>query len=227
MRKFEHISLPELCFDLTAETTESGRKYFLPDGQAVPSITTVLSTMSKEHIDKWRASVGEERANKISRMASSRGTKLHDVCEKYLLNEMNSMKLQTMMPDTKQLFKTLRPQLDENIGKIYALEQALYSKELMLAGRVDCIAEWNGVLSVIDFKTSTKIKDVEKIKNYFMQCTTYSIMFEELTGKPINQIVVAIAVEEDVKPQIFVKDKSEYVHFTKDFIKNYHLTNAK
>ena len=137
---FEHIKLPELDFDLEAVTTESGRQYKTPNGISYPSVTTVLSSYNKKAIYEWRARVGEEEANKVSGKASRRGTALHTVCEKYLLNEMNELRMHTMMPNIKELFLQLRPELDRNIGKIYSLEQALYSDGLKIAGRVDCIA---------------------------------------------------------------------------------------
>ena len=133
---------------------------------------------------------------------------------------MSDMKIQTMMPDTKELFFALKPHLDKNIGNIYSLEQALYSDELRMAGRVDCIAEWDGKLSVIDFKTASKSKDENYILNYFMQCTAYANMFEERTGQPIDQLVVAIAVVEDF-PQIFVRNKTKYIPELNKFIDSY------
>lgn len=221
---FDHIKLPELDFDLEAITTESGRQYKTPNGNSYPSVTTVLSSYNKKAIYEWRARVGDKEANKISGKASRRGTALHSVCEKYLLNEMNELRMQTMMPNIKELFLQLRPELDQNIGKIYSLEQALYSDGLKIAGRVDCIAEWNGELAVIDFKTSSKEKWEDGILNYFMQCSAYAEMFGEITGKPINKLVVAIAVEEG-KPQIFVRDKELYLPQLKQYIAKYYLTN--
>ena len=200
---FEFIKIPELDYDLEAVTTESGR---------------VLSAFGKKAIMEWRKRVGEEEANRVSTKASTRGTNLHLVCEKYLLNEYTPLKLKTLMPNIKALFQQLKPELDKNIGKIYALEQALYSDELEVAGRVDCIAEWNGELSIIDFKTSSKLKEERHIQNYFMQCTAYAIMFEERTGKPIDKIVVAIAVENE-QPQIFVRSKLDYVTELMKYVK--------
>lgn len=218
--QFNHVKLESLNFDLTAVTTDNGRQYTTPEGKIYPSVTTVLSEYNKKAIFEWRDRVGAEVANKISRAASGRGTKLHTVCEKYLLNEMSDMKIQTMMPDTKELFFALKPHLDKNIGNIYSLEQALYSDELRMAGRVDCIAEWDGKLSVIDFKTASKSKDENYILNYFMQCTAYANMFEERTGQPIDQLVVAIAVVEDF-PQIFVRNKTKYIPELNKFIDSY------
>jgi len=208
---FNHVKLPELEFDLKAVTTESGRKYTTPNGEKYSSITTVLSAYNKKAIMEWRKRVGEEQANKISSQASRRGTSVHDVCEKFLLNELSDMKIQMMMPNVKEMFLQLKPELMKNIGNIYCLEQALYSHKLKVAGRVDCIAEWKGKLSVIDFKTSGRLKDKDHIKNYFMQCSAYAIMFEEITGLPIEQIVVAIAVNDETVPQIFEETKDKYI----------------
>jgi hypothetical protein len=206
---FVYEKLPELDFELEAKTTETGRVYYTPSGKAYPSVTTVLGSLSKDAIDAWRKRVGEEEADKISGRASRRGEALHLACEKYLLNEMSDLKIRSMMPNIKQLFLQLRPELDNNIGKIYSIEQPLYSDKLKIAGRVDCIAYWNNRLSIIDFKTSTKEKLEENILNYFLQCTAYAEMFEELTNKTIETIVVAIAVEEG-NPQIFIRQKYMY-----------------
>lgn len=217
---FNHVKLSELNFDLKATTTEDGRRYLTPNGNSYPSVTTVLSSYNKKAILEWRQRVGEEKANEISRKASTRGTKLHSVCEKYLLNELSDIKIQTMMPDTKELFLQIMPEINKNVGDVYAIEQSLYSNRLRMAGRVDCIAEWNGQLSVIDFKTSTREKDEDKILNYFMQCAAYAEMFEEITGRPINQLVVAITVAEGFN-QIFVREKDKYLIPLNDYIERY------
>ena len=159
MRTFEHVSLPQLQFDLKAETTDNGRLYTTPEGNQYKSITTVLSHYGKKALYEWRQAVGEERANEISRKASNRGTKVHKICEDYINNEINEFRMQMLMPDLKELFFKIKPIIDDNVGKVYSQEQALYSDKYRIAGRVDLIAEWNGKLSVIDFKTSTKQKD--------------------------------------------------------------------
>jgi genome maintenance exonuclease 1 len=207
---FEHTKLNGLGFDLEANTTNEGRKYLTPDGKAYPSITTILSSFNKKALFEWRARVGEEEANRVARLASSRGSKLHNTVEKYLLNEMSEMKIRSLMPDTKELFFKLKPFIDESVSEIYGIEQALYSDKLRVAGRCDCICRWNGKVSIVDWKTSTKTKSKEGIANYFMQASAYAEMFEERTGIEINQIVVVISVEEG-PPQIFVEDKSNYL----------------
>lgn len=220
---FSFITLPELDFDLKAETTPEGRRYITPEGESYASVTTVLTEYNKKAIMEWRERVGEEEANKISAQASSRGTRVHSLCETYLKNELSPMKISTMMPDAKELFYKIKPFLDTHIGRVYALEQALYSDELRIAGRVDCIAEWDDKLSVIDFKTASKEKNEDWIENYFMQCSAYAEMFEERTGKPIDQIVVAIAVANG-NPQIFVKEKQDYLRGLNYFIDEYYST---
>ena len=209
MRIFEHVKLPQLQFDLNAETTDSGRLYTTPEGNKYKSITTVLSNYNKKAIYEWRQAVGEEYANIVSRKAASRGTKVHKICEDYINNEISELKMQMLMPDMKELFFKIKPDIDECVGKVYAQEQALYSDKYRIAGRVDLIAEWNGKLSVIDFKTSTKQKDEEDIQNYFMQCTAYALMFAERTGIWIDDIVVVIATEEGPE-QIFEKQIHDY-----------------
>ena len=209
MRIFEHVKLPQLQFDLKAETTDSGRLYTTPEGNRYKSITTVLSHYGKQGIYEWRKAVGEEYANKVSRRAADRGTKVHKICEDYLNNEIPELKMQLMMPDLKELFFKIKPIIDDNVGKVYTQEQALYSDKLRIAGRVDLIAEWNGKVAVIDYKTSTKQKDEENIQNYFMQCTAYALMFAERTGIWIDDIVVLIATEEG-SAQVFERQIHDY-----------------
>jgi genome maintenance exonuclease 1 len=212
--------LPQLDFDLSAVTTEQGRFYSTPDGKKYPSVTTILSSYNKDVITEWKLKVGEEEAVKIAGRAARRGTALHDICEKFLLNEMTDMKIRMLMPNIKELFLQVKPVLLDNIGKIYCLEQALYSHKMMIAGRVDCIAYWNGVLSVIDFKTSNNSKEKDKIKNYFMQCSAYAEMFEELTDIPINDIVVIVATQSELKPQVFMEKKHKYINDLTKYVDN-------
>lgn len=221
MKQFNHVKLGELNYDLESETTEKGRVYKTPGGNLYPSITTVLSAYNKKAIMEWRQRVGEQKANEISRKASGRGTKLHNTVEKYLLNEMTDLQIKTMMPDIKEMFVDIRKIIDAGIGDIYGIETPLYSDKLKLAGRCDCIAEWQGELSIVDWKTASKSKEKAYIQNYFMQATAYAEMFEERTGKPIDQIVIAIAVEGE-GTQLFVERKDGYLAKLQEYIDNYH-----
>jgi len=190
-KQFNHIpvSFPKLI----QENLEGSRVYVTPDGNKYPSVTTVLSNYNKEGILEWRKRVGEEKANQISRQATNRGTRVHKIIETYLKNQ-EIKGIDEMMPDSKSIFFKMKKELD-NIDNIVCLETKLFSHQLKLAGTVDCIAEYNGVLSVIDFKTSTRLKRKEDIVSYFMQAVAYSKMYEEHTGQEINNLVIMIGVD--------------------------------
>lgn len=201
------IELPQL----TRETTESGRKYFTPDGNAYPSITTVLSIIGKEAIIAWRNRVGEEEANKVSRQASTRGTAVHKLAEDYVDNKEDWRGKH--MPANIATFNSIRPVLDEKLDNVWMQEVFLYSDKLKCAGQVDCIGEWEGVLSIIDFKTSRRVKKKEDITNYFIQMCFYAAAFLERTGIAIKQAVVVMAVD-DNEPLIFKVNTFDYLeHF--------------
>ena len=202
--------------DLVADTRETGRVYVAPDGSSYPSVTTVLSILGEDSIRAWRARVGEEEANKISHRASSRGTAVHSIVERYLRNEDTSDDL----PHIKQSLANLRPILDQSIGKIFGLETALYSRHLGMAGRCDCIAEFDGVPSIIDFKTSRYPKQKEKISNYFAQASAYAIMFEERTGLAIPNTVIVMDVD-DQGPLVFKEHRDNYIDLLLDTKKEY------
>lgn len=220
MRIFNHVKLPQLDFDLKAETTDSGRLYATPTGEKYKSITTVLGNHNKQAIMEWRERVGAEEANKISTKAATRGTKVHKICEDYINNEIPELKIQMMMPDLKEMFFKIKPIIDEKLGDVYSQEQALYSHKLKIAGRVDLIGMWDGKLSVIDFKTSAKQKEESYIQNYFMQCTAYALMFSELTGMWIDDIVVLIATGEG-EAQLFERQIHDYQKPLMEYIDKY------
>jgi hypothetical protein len=201
------ITLPKI----TRQTTTSGRKYFTPEENQYPSITTVLGITNKEGIQKWRERVGEAEANKISQQAANRGTAIHKLCEDYLNNDEDWKGKH--MPSNLFTFNTIKPIIDKSINNIWMQEEFLYSDHLKCAGQVDCIAEFDGELSIIDFKTSRKPKQEEWILNYFIQAAFYAAAFYERTGVPIKQGVILIAVD-DNEPQIFKIPTFEYLpHF--------------
>ena len=206
MRKFVHESIDIGYDDLVADTQPSGRTYVDPDGNRYPSITTVLSILSEEAIAAWRARVGEDEANKVSRRASGRGTLVHEIIEKYLRNESTS----DYLPHIRQSLENLRPILDSSIGRIMGLETPLYSRHLGLAGRVDCVAEFDGVPSIVDFKTSKRVKTKDQIQNYFAQMAGYAVMFEERTGMPIVNTVIIMDVD-DSEPLVFKEHRDNHI----------------
>ena len=218
---FTHV--PVELTEMNAVTTEKGRRYRTPEGVDLPSITTVLSILSRESIAKWRARVGAEEANRISHRASTRGTAVHAIVEKYIDNDENFKDGYT--PDIISSFLDLKPILDDRIGRVYAQEAPLYSNHLGVAGRVDCVAEFDGHRSIIDFKTSLKPKRLDWIKNYFMQEAAYAIMWEERTGQPITQLVTIISVDNH-EPQIFIEHRDNWVRPLRETIAQYNAENS-
>jgi genome maintenance exonuclease 1 len=208
LKTFTHINTTPLC-ELKREEVNGKRYYVSPGGCKLPSVTTFLSHFKGDSIQKWRKKVGEEEANKISARASRRGTKFHSLMESYINNEKGFLTEPDVMPDMQHAFLDIRPTINR-IDNVHYLETMLFSEALGLAGQVDCIAEFDGVPSIIDFKTSLKPKKEEWILSYFEQCTCYSLMYEEMTGIQCKQIVVLISVDHE-PPQIFVKNRSDYI----------------
>tara|TARA_B100001063_G_scaffold198241_1_gene190666 strand:- start:217 stop:909 length:693 start_codon:yes stop_codon:yes gene_type:complete len=219
MKKFDHVKLNVELPDITTESIKGKRFYVTPEGNKYPSITTVLSDRNKEGIRKWRESVGNDVANQVMRQAASRGTAVHTLIENYLNNE--ELSKQGVLPVA--LFATIKSELD-NINNIRIQEGGLYSNKLGVAGRVDCIAEYKGKISVIDFKTSTKEKKEEWVENYFIQGSAYCEMYEERFLQPIEQVVILI-VTEDGAVQTFIKDKKDYLPLLETAIKDFNEKN--
>lgn len=192
MKRFNHdlIDIEQLV-----QINEDGKRHYeTPNGNKYPSVTTVLAVLSKAAIQEWRNRVGEKTANRISRQSSSRGTNAHKIIERYISNEDNY--INGSMPDSVELFKHIQPVLDKKIDNVRMIEGRLWSDEYKIAGTVDLIADWDGILSAIDWKTSLKHvnDDHPKLEKYKIQGTAYAKMFEERTGIEVPQIVVAIMV---------------------------------
>lgn len=204
---------------IESQTFPDGKRYYVtPEGKKLPSVTTVVGAQKKQAIMEWRQRVGEEVANKISKHATSRGTNMHTLCEYYLNNEPKPPGV--VMPDAKEMFISIKPYLDK-INNIHYQEVGLWSSQLGLAGRVDCIGEYEGKLSVIDFKTSKKIKNRNDILDYFWQCTAYALMYEELVGTPIDDLVIIMAVDNE-QPMIFKEKTQDHIEGLVKAIDYYH-----
>jgi genome maintenance exonuclease 1 len=209
--RFIHETIDLGYDDLDTDTRPSGRTYVTPDGSRYPSITTVLSILSEESIAKWKARVGEDEANKIGSRAANRGTQVHAIIERYLKNEDTT----DYLPHIRQSLQNVQSIFDERLGVINGLEMALYSNHLGLAGRCDCVGEFDGVKSIIDFKTSRRIKKKENISNYFAQMSGYAIMFEERTGIPITNTVIIMDVDNEA-PLVFKEHRDNYTKLLLD-----------
>ena len=212
--------------DLELEKKEQNgiRLYHLPDGQWVPSITSVTSFYNRQIFIDWRKRVGLEEANRITKRATARGTDFHQVCQDYLENK--ELNWDNYQPLTKFMFYHAKAELDK-INNIHAIERTLYSEYLGLAGRVDCIAEYDGELAVIDFKTSDKIKPEEWIENYFVQETFYAAAYYELTGKVVKKLIT-LMVTPGGEIKVFDKrNKGDYIKLLVRYIKEFVHHNTR
>ena len=227
MKTFIHkTGLPQLE-SLPTKEIDGKRHYLLPNGIYVPSVTTVLGHFKKKQIQEWRNRVGNEEANRISNQASTRGTKFHTLMEKYISNEpVTSIITEKTMPTLKEAFYLMRKEVDKCVDNIHYIEAPLYSTSMRMAGRTDIIAEYDGVLSVIDFKTSAREKKEEHIQDYFLQSSAYALMYEERMGTPIEQIVIMMASDGLPEPQIFVKNTIDYHDLLLEKIVQYFRENG-
>ena len=219
--KFNFIDIDKSVLP-TAKGRRKGKyRFYEVNGTNYPSVTSVLGVRKKVELQQWRDRIGENVANWEMGRAARRGTATHNLIENYIKGEPLTEK--SILP--LGLFKLMKPYIDQ-IQNIHCLETVLYSQKYKLAGQVDCIAEYNGKLSVIDFKTANKERKEEWIDNYFMQCTAYGLMYEEMYNTEIEDIVV-IMCGEDVSMVTYVKKKADYItkleEVVEDFYKMFNL----
>jgi hypothetical protein len=223
MNKFNFIEIDKNLLPDTKGRRIDGHRFYEIEGKNYPSVTTVLNIRKSEGLKQWRNNVGNEVANWEMRRAANRGKATHTLVEEYLKGETPSER--GVLP--LGLFKLLKPYVDQ-INNVHCLETIMYSHKLTIAGQVDCVAEYNGELSVIDFKTANKAREEGWIDNYFLQTTAYAVMYEEIFKKPIKQIVVLIAAE-DGTVACFKKEKKDFIEplakAIEDFYKYYEELN--
>ena len=223
MKTFNYINRNFPLPKIESIEDASGRRYRLPSGNLVPSITTVLSYFKRKQLQEWRDRVGEQEANRVTSKASIRGTKFHSLMERYLENKpKNEILNESVMPNMRQAFYDALPVVNR-IDNIHHIECGLFSEKIRLAGRTDVIGEFDGQLSIIDFKTSAREKKEEYIQDYFVQATAYSVMYEELTNIPVKQIVIIMSTDGLPEPQLFVKESKNYVDILCQKVYDYHV----
>jgi len=208
---FNHVDLDLPSLD--RETIDGVRYYDIPGESKLVSITSITSWINREIFRSWRARVGNEEADKVTKAATSRGTDMHTLTENYLLNE----ELPTVQPLSDFLFKQSKPQLDL-IDNIHAIEKPLYSLRLGVAGTVDCIAEYEGELAVIDFKTSKKPKPRKWIDHYFVQCAAYACMLYEMKEIPVKKFVIIMSCENGEVKVYEERNKAKYIKLLSEYI---------
>ena len=214
---FEHCNyLGDL--ELDKKETPGCRLYELPDGRWVPSITSVTSFYNRHIFINWRKKVGVEEANKITKKATARGTEFHEAVQLYLENK--ELNWDYFTPTTKFMFHHATPYLDK-INNIHAIERTLYSEYLGLAGRVDCIAEYEGELAVIDFKTSSRIKPEKWLENYFVQEMFYASAYYELTDIPVKKLITLMVTPEGEVKVFDKRNKGDYIKLLVRYIKKF------
>ena len=208
---FRHDLLPSI--NVVCDDTENGRYYVIDNITRLPSVTTVLGRMlPHDYLDEWRDRVGEVEANRISKQASRRGSLIHRVAEKYILNDKNYAK--NLMPVNVVSVKKLTKILDEHVSVVRGIELPLFSKLLGTAGRGDLLCEWDGVLSFVDFKTSKRSRTRDDVIGYFLQVTAYAAMARIMYGIKILQTVIVILVDHDDEPTVFVSKFDDYLEQT-------------
>jgi len=219
MKLFNHVGLDPI--EMSAEMVDGKRVYLTPEGYKFPSVTTVISNNKEKMagIARWRARVGEQKANNISARSTGRGTKYHSIAEDYFNNNLD-LKKYSKFPLPVLMFQHSRPVLDR-INNIYLQEAALYSKHLEIAGRVDCIAEFDGVLSIIDFKTAAEPKREKYLYDYFVQETAYACMLQENYGLSVKQLVTIVACENGETQVKVLPPKKEFFMKLMEYIAEY------
>lgn len=207
--------------ELDRKESTGCRLYKLPNGEWVPSITSITSFYNREKFIKWRQKIGEEKANKITKKATTRGTDFHEIAQDYL--EDKPLVWEEHLPATKYMFYHAKPFLDK-INNIHAIERTLYSEFFGIAGRVDCIAEYDSELAVIDFKTSEYIKPEAWLENYFVQETAYACMYYEMTGIPVKKLITIMTTPSGEVHVFDKREKEEYIKLLVRYIKKFVTT---
>jgi len=197
-------------FEINRIDSPNGRRYETPSGELYESVTTWLGrSEDNSWVEEWKNNVGYEVAEKITKQAANRGTRLHETFEQYLLN--NPVDISSMSLLDRMRFVPFKKVLDEHVSNIRGLELKLYSHSLRMAGTTDCVADYDGKLSIIDFKTSKRRKKKEDITSYFLQCLIYSIMVEERYGLKVNNIVILMAIDGEQRTDVFQSTRKEWV----------------
>lgn len=213
---FNHL---EIDFpEMESRSIDGVRYYPTPSGSLYPSITSVTSHYNRQVFKEWRERVGDEEANRITKESTTRGTNFHQICEDYLTNKLKDPDCYD--PQAYYMFVAAKPYIDK-VGNIHAIEKSLYSDVLGIAGRVDCIAEYDGELAVIDFKTSKSIKPEAWIQQYFVQEVAYACMYYELTNTKVKKLIT-IMVTPDGEVKVFDKrNKGHYIELLIQYIKQF------
>ena len=203
---------------LKEETEDGQRVYCTPDGKRYPSVTTVIAPHNKDAIDRWKARIGHAKAKKISENASERGDIVHLALEALLNNYSTGEIVKSMLPHAKHVYLNMKTEIERRLSEVHGLEQPMFSHKLRLAGTTDCIAKYDNLLSIVDFKTALRLKKTEYVQGYFMQLSAYAFMFEEMTGLRIEQGVILIGVDGETFAQTFRLPREKFGPHLKEIV---------
>ena len=216
---FIHLQCPDI--PAIKQVNANGKRHYETPVGPLVSITTVIHHFTPEGIKQWRESIGDDVANYVMRTSSNRGTRVHKLVDSFLYNESIDNMTREYGVTAAGLFNLMRPAL-EKINNIVTIEKAIYSADpaIMVAGTTDCVAEYEGILSIIDFKTSSKMREQDTIDDWCIQATFYALAWECLTGQKISQLVIICATE-DGQTDVIKANPSEYVERLKEMIGDY------
>ena len=217
--RFTHLECPDIT--TIKQVNANGKRHYETPAGPLVSITTVIHHFTPDGIKQWRENMGEDVANYIMRVSSIRGTHVHKLVDSFLSNESLDNITREYGVTAVGLFNLMRPAL-ERISNIVAVEKRVYSTDpaIMVAGTTDCVADYEGILSIIDFKTSSKMREQDTIDSWMIQATFYALAWECLTGQKISQLVIICATE-DGQTEVFKSEPSEYVERLKKLIADY------
>ena len=217
--RFTHLECPDIT--TIKQVNANGKRHYETPAGPLVSITTVIHHFTPDGIKQWRENMGEDVANYIMRTSSIRGTRVHKLVDSFLSNESLANITREYGVTAVGLFNLMRPAL-ERISNIVAVEKRVYSTDpaIMVAGTTDCVADYEGILSIIDFKTSSKMREQDTIDSWMIQATFYALAWECLTGQKISQLVIICATE-DGQTEVFKSEPSEYVERLKKLIADY------
>jgi len=226
MKQFNHVGLLE-PIEMDTVTIDGKRHYVTPTGFKHPSVTTVIGNNSRKQkvLTEWRKRVGYEKAQQISTRSASRGTRYHKIVEDYFNNDLDLEKYKDTPLPVFMFHSTVK--ILDRINNIYLQEAALYSDRLKIAGRVDCIAEFDGELSIIDFKTSAKLKKEEHLYDYYVQECAYACMLQEIYNLKVKKLVTIVSCEDGDCQVSIQTPRKEYFIRLQEYIKEYEEKNAR
>lgn len=214
---FHHVKI-EYPVITREEKPNGDRIYLVPDGKSYPSLTTVIKAHNKKAIDNWKQRVGESTAKRIQENASSRGHIVHECIETLLMNFPVTEIQKSMQLKAKAVYLSMKKTLVDKVTEVYGLEQPLFSHKLRVAGTADFIGKYDGKMSIVDFKTSTRKRKKEWNTGYYMQLTGYAFMFEEMTGIRIEQGVILAGIDNEPLVQEFVLDRKDFGKYLKELV---------